>query len=128
MGGPQPGTATFRRLLIERIACGIREVLPGISDDRVMRVEGADTFEFGDRRISIRSSYSAGHSPPSLVLSFDPILCHATLIGLFDDTTGNITLPALLHFPDHGTFLITSPGNRVWPATMLSAARITSSA
>ena len=63
------------------------------------------SFEFREQGITIRSSYSRSAAP--LVLSLDPILCHATLIGLFNDN-GNIALPALLHFPDHGTLRITS--------------------
>lgn len=62
-------------------------------------------FAFAERNITIRSSYVQDAKP--LTLNFDPILCHATLIGLFNDA-GNIRLPALLHFPDHGTFRITT--------------------
>jgi hypothetical protein len=71
--------------------------------------EGAPawSFEIGDRGMVIRSAYSAKNPPLPLVLSFDPIRCHATLLGLFDDQ-GGIRFPALLHFPDHGTFRITS--------------------
>ncbi len=65
------------------------------------------SFEWSGRALVIRSVYSAGHRPDPLVLSFDPILCHATLLGLINDE-GAIRLPALLHFPDHGTLRITS--------------------
>jgi hypothetical protein len=75
--------------------------------------EGAPdwTFQFTDRRLTIRSTYSETRPAKPLVLNFDPILCHATLLGLFNDE-GAIRLPALLHFPDHGTFRIraTPPG------------------
>jgi len=64
-------------------------------------------FQFADRRITIRSTYSEASPPKPLVLNFDPILCHATLLGLFN-AEGAIRLPALLHFPDHGTFRITT--------------------
>ena len=64
-------------------------------------------FEFTDRRITIRSTYSEANPPKPLALNFDPILCHATLLGLFNED-GAIRVPALLHFPDHGTFRITS--------------------
>ncbi|MEO8130238.1 MAG: hypothetical protein ABI822_24255, partial [Bryobacteraceae bacterium] len=63
------------------------------------------TFNFSERDITIHSWYSPTAAP--LVLSLDPILCHPTLIGLFKDD-GNMALPALLHFPDHGTLRITS--------------------
>jgi len=64
-------------------------------------------FEFGERRITIRSSYSKQHPPQPLLLNFNSVLCHPTLLGLFNDD-GAIRLPALLHFPDHGTFRITT--------------------
>ena len=66
------------------------------------------SFEFEERKISIRSVYSAAFPAQPLVLGFDPIRCHATLLGLFNNE-GAIALPALLHFPDRGTFRITSP-------------------
>jgi hypothetical protein len=64
-------------------------------------------FEFGERRITIRSVYSKQYPPKPLVLSFNSILCHPTLLGLFNQD-GAIKLPALLHIPDHGTFRITT--------------------
>jgi hypothetical protein len=64
-------------------------------------------FEFHEQSFTIRSVYSAAIPSTPFVLSLDPILCHATLLGLFNDD-GNIALPALLHFPDHGTLRITS--------------------
>jgi hypothetical protein len=76
---------------------------------RVAGFEGdpAWSFELTDRSIVIRSLFSDKHRPDPLVLNFDPIRCHATLLGLLSDD-GDIRLPALLHFPDHGTFRITS--------------------
>ncbi len=65
------------------------------------------SFEFSKQSISIRSVYSVASPPQPLVLGFDPIRCHATLLGLFN-RDGAIALPALLHFPDRGTFRITS--------------------
>jgi len=66
------------------------------------------TIEVSDRGMVLRSNYSAAHRPDPLVLNFDPIRCHATLLGLFNDE-GGIRLPALLHFPDYGTLRITAP-------------------
>jgi hypothetical protein len=65
------------------------------------------TFTFSDKEIVLRSTYSAQQSPQPLVFSFNPLVCHATLLGLFDNA-GAIRLPALLHFPDRGTFRITT--------------------
>jgi hypothetical protein len=66
------------------------------------------SFQVSDSRIVVRSVWSADYTPSPLTLNFDPVLCHATLLGLFNDA-GQIELPALLHFPDHGTLRITSP-------------------
>jgi hypothetical protein len=66
------------------------------------------TFTFTNKAIVLRSAYSQQQPPQPLVFSFNPILCHATLLGLFDDS-GAIRLPALLHFPDRGTFRIITP-------------------
>jgi hypothetical protein len=65
------------------------------------------TFTFSEQGIVVHSNYSAKASAQALVLSFDPKGSHATLLGLFTDE-GAIRLPALLHFPDHGTFRITT--------------------
>jgi hypothetical protein len=65
------------------------------------------SFDVADGRLTIRSAWSSVRAPQPLVLNFDPILCHATLLGLFNDD-GSVRLPALLHFPDHGTFRITT--------------------
>jgi hypothetical protein len=76
---------------------------------RAAGTEGAPawSFSFSERGIAIHSAYSAQDAPQPLVLSFDPILTHATLLGLMNDQ-GAMRLPALLHFPDHGTLRITS--------------------
>ena len=68
------------------------------------------TFEFTERSILIRSTYSPKSSDP-LVLSFT-IDSHATLLGLLTDN-GTMRLPALLHFPHRGTFRITTATSRM---------------
>ena len=62
-------------------------------------------FQFSSQEIHLRSSYS-GDPPPPVVLTFDPRLNHATLLGLIN-ANGSVRLPALLHLPDMGTFRIT---------------------
>ncbi len=64
-------------------------------------------FQASEKQITLRSSYSAHHPAPPLVMDFDLRLCRATLLGLINGD-GSIRLPALLHLPDHGTFRITS--------------------
>jgi hypothetical protein len=65
------------------------------------------TFQCSPRQIHLRSHFTAGSPPQSLVLNFNPHLNHATLLGLINDDS-TVQLPALLHLPDHGTFRITS--------------------
>ena len=71
------------------------------------------TFEFSAQDIHLHSSYSRENPPPSLVLTFDPHINHATLLGLVKDD-GSVRLPALLHLPDQGTFRITSSAGQGW--------------
>ncbi len=78
------------------------------------------SFEFREHGITLRSFSSERTKPQPLTLSFDPVLCHATLLGLFD-AGGSIQLPAVLHFPDHGSFQIT--GSRPDAALQYDALR-----
>lgn len=63
-------------------------------------------FEFNEHGFVIRSTYSPKFSPTPLVLTFT-IDSHATLLGLLSEF-GTVRLPALLHFPHHGTFRVTT--------------------
>jgi hypothetical protein len=72
------------------------------------------SFTFNERGFVIRSLYSEKNAPQPLVLNFDPADSHATLLGLLNDQ-GEMRLPALLNFPDHGTFRILSPASNVVP-------------
>ncbi|MBS1814481.1 MAG: hypothetical protein JSS87_06370 [Acidobacteria bacterium] len=60
-----------------------------------------------EHSFSLYSSFTKESVPRPLTLEFT-IDSHATLLGLFNET-GQIKLPALLHFPAHGTLRITSP-------------------
>ena len=64
------------------------------------------SFTFTEREIVILASSPADNRAEPVVLAFDPTNTHSTLLGLVSDE-GNIRLPALLHFPAHGTFRIT---------------------
>jgi alpha-L-rhamnosidase-like protein len=72
------------------------------------------SFLFNERGLVIRSSYSKKDSPQALILNFDPGRSHATLLGLLNDQ-GEMRLPALLNFPDHGTVRIISPASNNVP-------------
>lgn len=65
------------------------------------------SFEFSERQVQLRSSYTAENPPPPLLLDINPHVSRGTLLGLFNDD-GTIRLPALLHLPNLGTFRITS--------------------
>src|ERR1017187_8406516 len=69
------------------------------------------TFEFTERRVLIRSTYSPKLASQPLALSFT-IDSHATLLGLLTDY-GTMRLPALLHFPHRGTLRITTATSRI---------------
>ena len=59
--------------------------------------------EAADREVDLASSGAA--APFSLTI--DTLVCHATLLGLFDPS-GRILLPAVLHLPGYGTLRLTS--------------------
>jgi hypothetical protein len=65
------------------------------------------SFEFSDRQVKLRSNYSAGNPVPPISLDINPHVSRGTLLGLFNDD-GTIRLPAILHFPNLGTFRITA--------------------
>ena len=65
------------------------------------------SFQFSDKQVQLRSTYSAGNPPPPLLLDINPHVSRGTLLGLFNDD-GTIRLPAVLHLPNLGTFRITA--------------------
>ena len=65
------------------------------------------SFAFSKSGFAIRSITTPGNPTEPVVLLFDPTNTHSTLLGLINDD-GMIRLPALLHFPAHGTRRITS--------------------
>ena len=67
-------------------------------------------FEFGERQITIRSSYSKQHPPKPLLLNFDSLLCHPTLLGLFNPMTPRSGSPLCSISPTMGHF-----GSPRWP-------------
>ena len=62
-------------------------------------------IEIGTNEIRLESHWSADDPPEPLVLDADSRFSHVTLLGLME-TNGSIQLPALMHFPDQGTFRI----------------------
>ncbi len=123
-----PDQPNFRTLSVDSLGknkLGVNVMLPlavptsqysvlrnGDAIEYRMAAEGIPvwSFTFAERTMIIHSHFSASSPSQSLVLNFDPKGSHATLLGLFTDE-GEIHLPALLHFPDRGTFRITSNVN-----------------
>jgi hypothetical protein len=69
------------------------------------------TIEIRDDEILLKSHWSADDPPEPFVLNADADACHLTLLGLLE-TNGSIQLPAIMHFPDEGSFQISaSSGN-----------------
>ena len=66
-------------------------------------------IEVAERSLRLLSRWSEAEKPEPLVLEFDPHRCHVTLLGLFNQD-GSVRLPALMHFPDQGSFRITAEG------------------
>jgi hypothetical protein len=67
------------------------------------------TYEFGEKAIRMISQWSEEDPPEPVVLDFDLVRCHATLLGRMG-ADGQMTLPAVMHLPDQGSFRITSQG------------------
>jgi len=64
--------------------------------------------------IRLESHWSADDPPKPLVLKADTSVSHVTLLG-WVGTNGSIQLPALMHFPDQGSFLISANHERADP-------------
>ncbi len=65
------------------------------------------TFEFSPRRIVIRTRAQAGVALKPLVITFQQLINHATLLGRLAKAPRQMRLPCILHLPDLGTARIT---------------------
>lgn len=63
------------------------------------------SFEFSNREIKIRSSYSDGFKVEPLLISFSQKLNHCTALGYFSED-GGLKFPCVLHFPGLGSFRV----------------------
>ncbi|MEO6922957.1 MAG: hypothetical protein ABI142_03970, partial [Bryocella sp.] len=66
-------------------------------------------FTFSEKKFTAHSTNAPAHVMHPMTMRFS-IESHATLLGTIDEE-GGVRLPALLHFPEHGTFRITSSEN-----------------
>jgi hypothetical protein len=70
------------------------------------------TIEVKKREILLISHWSADDPPEPLVLAANTDVSHVTLLGLME-TNGSVQLPAIMHFPDQGTFRISAEPSSV---------------
>jgi hypothetical protein len=71
-------------------------------------------IEINPDEILLESHWSADDPPEPLVLNADANVSHLTLLGLLE-TNGSIQLPAVMHFPDQGSFLISAASDDAGP-------------
>ena len=64
-------------------------------------------IEIGRKEIRLESRWSADDPPEPLVFEAENSICHVTLLGIME-TDGSIQLPAVMHFPDQGSFRISA--------------------
>ena len=64
-------------------------------------------LEVGRQEIRLESHWSADDPPEPLVLEAENDICHVTLLGRMKPD-GSIQLPAIMHFPDQGSFRISA--------------------
>lgn len=65
------------------------------------------SFHIDQAVMTIRSRFSGSADDRPFTLRFDPSISHATLLGRMP-AAQQVTLPCLLHVPDHGTFRVSS--------------------
>jgi hypothetical protein len=66
------------------------------------------SFEIVGKVIKLQSNFTSENTPKPLVLNFNPDICHVTLLGLLSEYEQKVQLPAIMHFPDMGSFKISS--------------------
>jgi hypothetical protein len=64
-------------------------------------------LEVDRQEIRLESHWSADDPPEPLVLDADNSICHVTLLGRMEPD-GSIRLPAIMHFPDQGSFRVSA--------------------
>jgi len=69
-------------------------------------------LEIGRRGVRLESHWSADDPPEPLVLEAENSICHVTLLGRME-ADGSVQLPAIMHFPDQGSFRISATPNAI---------------
>lgn len=105
-----PPAKPWRPLKIERKGSRVEYRDPDVATSK----PPSWAIEIRKQEILLESHWSAEHPPEPLVLDADTSVSHVTLLGLMN-TDGSIQLPALMHFPDQGTFRISANLRRAAP-------------
>lgn len=74
----------------------------------------------GEKDIRLESHWSAEDPPEPLAFDFDNSVSHVTLLGKMQ-ADGSIQLPAILHFPDQGSFRISETASNTPTPTLAYA-------
>jgi hypothetical protein len=99
----RPPAKPWRAVQATRHGSWIEYRRPGSADS----VRPRWALEIGRQEIRLESHWSADDPPEPLVLDAENSICHVTLLGLME-TNGSIRLPAIMHFPDQGSFRISA--------------------
>ena len=68
-------------------------------------------FELREKEIRLIAQWDAAHPGAPVTLDFEPLRCHATLLGQMEGDAF-VRLPAILHLPDQGPVRITATGGK----------------
>lgn len=97
----EPPAQPWRPTLAEQHGSRIEYRQPGAPDS----VPPRWVIVIGANEVTLESHWSADDPPEPLVLNAENRVCHVTLLGIME-TNGDIRLPAIMHFPDQGSFRI----------------------
>ncbi len=111
---------TQNTIFWESQANGESYVLFRLSDSEVeIRKKGANspaewTFKFEEKKFFITSNFQKENTLSGLILRFSKFQNHTTLLGVMAERN-KTKLPAVLHFPDMGTFQLVAdkPGSQI---------------
>ena len=110
-GAPQPTDTKVRGSSVEYRR-------QGASDSTPARWK----IEIKNDEIRLESRWSGNDPPEPFLLNANASDCHLTLLGLLE-TNGSIRLPAIMHFPDEGSFQISASSTDAGPLTYSATRR-----
>lgn len=99
----KPPVQPWRLVKVERKSSRLEYRSPGAAPSEPPRW----VIDVKAKTIRLKSRWSADDPPEPFILDADTGVNHVTLLGLLE-TNGSVRLPALMHFPDQGTFRISA--------------------